>query len=447
MSLNLPIAKLYNSGISKFAYELDRIAYEEDVLIFLSVGNYDPDELSRLTTTDDHPAHHYPNFFYELNSPSDQHSCWFTNIAEPAESLNNLSVGALAGNMENTTSHDATPASEYPAYYTRKFHYDYNQSVNGTDFKRSQSNKFLNKPDLVFEGGDLFKYESGVEILRSPLSATEKYFGRQCGTSLATPLVTSLAAKVLAAYPGLRTQTIKALLINNAVSPAGNNPPAFQNFPIDLYRKLVGFGRVQQNNLVFSDDNTAVLVVEDNIDIDEVIVVPIYIPKEIAENGNKLHIHATLCYSFLPVRDNHLNYLPLHISFGFFKNLPAVTIAKGNATEYRIKSSLTWSEDFHGVENRLFSNAQKLTFNLQPYDLEELKNEMCVAIRCTGKKEIPHADRQHLDNGQHPFSLVISLTEIPELRASGTLYANLDELNVLDNIIDAEGLADVEASV
>lgn len=446
MSLNLPLVKIYNSPISKFAYELDRLAHEEDLLIFLSVGNYEREDLEQLTTVLNHPAHQYPNFFYELNSPSDHHSCWFTNIQEPAESMNNLSIGALAGNVEGNMNHDATPASEYPAYYSRKFHYDFYQTVNGTNFKRSQNNKFLNKPDLVFEGGDVFQYSAGIEILRSPLADGEKYFGRQCGTSLATPFVTSLAGEIQTVYPAIRAQTIKALLINSAVSPAGSNPPAFHNFP-DLYKKLTGFGKVKRDKLVFTDENSAVFVIEDEIDLDEVIVVPIYLPETIADNGSKLHVQATLCYSFLPVRDNHLNYLPLYISYGFFKNVAADVIATAQAPEYKIKSALTWAEDFHGVENRLFSNTQKQSFNLQTYDLEELKNELCVAIRCTNKNQIPAIILDSLKNNSHHFSLVISFTEIPEANATGELNSEINRINTVANISEIEGLAEADLNV
>jgi hypothetical protein len=224
MSLNIPVIKKYNDSFSSFAYELDKLAYEEDILIILSVGNSDAEELERLLGNDYHPSHDYPSFFYDLDLTSPHHSCWFSNIQEPSESLNNLSVGALAGNIEGRMNHHSTPASEYPAYYTRKFHYDYTQRINGTLLRRNQTNKYLNKPDVVFEGGDLFNYQSGIEILRSPLSATEQYYGRSCGTSIATPLVTSYAAEILNVYPALRSQTVKGLIINTSDSPCGDEP-------------------------------------------------------------------------------------------------------------------------------------------------------------------------------------------------------------------------------
>jgi Subtilase family len=447
MSLNIPVTKKYNDSFSTLAYELDRLAYEEDVLITMSVGNYDDVELERLLGNDYHPSHDYPSFFYDPDSTSSHHNCWFSNIQEPSESLNNLSVGALAGNIEGNMNHDATPASEYPAYYTRKFHYDYTQRINGTLLKRNQTNKHLNKPDIVFEGGDLFNYQSGMEVLRSPLSADEAFYGRSCGTSIATPLTTSYEAEILKAYPNLRTQTVKALVLNTSSSPCGDEPPDFEGFQINLLKKLIGNGRPLKNNLITTNDNAAVFIIEDDIHLEDIKVIPLNLPSYIGDAANKLRFSITLAYSFLPVKDNHLNYLPLHISFGLFKPVSADVISNNDAKDYRIKSSISWSEDFFGVENRLFSNTQKVLFNLQPQDVKALAGKVSLAVRCTGKKEIPATDRQHLENTTHPFSIVISITEIPEAKAWGILYSELININIVEAIGEAEGSAEIDLEI
>jgi hypothetical protein len=447
MSLNIPVTKKYNDSFSSLAYELDKLAYEEDILITMSVGNYDAIELEKLLGDNYHPSHDYPTFFYDPDSTSSYHDCWFSNIQEPSESLNNLSVGALAGNIEGNMNHDATPASEYPAYYTRKFHYDYTQRINGTLLKRNQTNKHLNKPDVVFEGGDVFNYQSGVEVLRSPLSASEAYYGRSCGTSIAAPLTTSYEAEILMAYPSLRTQTVKALVLNTCSSLCGDEPEDFEGYGINLLRKLIGNGRPLKNNFITTDDNSTVFIIEDAIDLEEVKVIPLNLPAYIGDSGNRLKVTLTLAYSFLPVKDNHLNYLPLHISFGLFKPVEADVIGNNDAKDYRIKSAISWSEDFFGVENRLFSNTQKISFNLQPKDVKELGGVVSLAIRCTGKKEIPETDKAHLKNTSHPFSLIITITEIPEAKASGRLYAELININTVEAIAEAESGAEIDLEI
>jgi hypothetical protein len=106
--------KKYNETFSDFAYELDKLAYELDILIFISVGNFDSIALRDLLTVDKHEDHEYPNFFYKLDGTSEIHSCETTNISIPSDSLNNVSVGALAGNLEGDDNSDITPAPIYP---------------------------------------------------------------------------------------------------------------------------------------------------------------------------------------------------------------------------------------------------------------------------------------------------------------------------------------------
>ena len=447
MSLNIPSAKRYNDSYSQFAYELDKLAYEEDILLFLSVGNFDNDSLNDLVNIDLHPDHEYPTFFYNLNGTSPSHSCQNTNISEPSESLNNISIGALAGNLEIIDNTDITPNSLSPAYYTRKFHFDFTQAVNKQPLRKNQNNKHLNKPDLVYEGGDLFNYESGIEVLRTPISPEEKYFGRSCGTSLSTPFITSCAAEILNTYPNLKTQTVKALLINSASYHKKSNLPEFKSSTEILLKRLVGFGKPQKNILLTTEDNSILFVIEDEINIEQILTIPVLLPEYLKDSGNKLRFDITLCYSFLPVKDNHLNYLPLYMSFNILKDTDIEIIAKKDSSEYGIKSSFSWSEDHHGIENRIFSNAQSKSYTLQPKDLKELGASILIGIRCLAKSEIPETHSAHLKNKSHPFSIVVRVTELPENKAGNELYSEMIACNDVLNIIEIEGDAtlDIEA--
>ncbi|GAA0526684.1 S8 family peptidase [Chitinophaga japonensis] len=451
LSLNDPMPKGYNKPFSDYAYLLDKLAFERDLLIFISVGNISEQRLRELIE-ETHNSHEYPTVFYSLDNGSEIHSCESTNISEPSESLNNVSIGALAGNLEGTLNSDITPAEEFPAYYTRKFHYDYEQSVNGSEFLRSQKNKHLNKPDLVFEGGDLFRHEAGMEVLRSPIEPNgQRFFSRSCGTSLAAPLITSLAAQILKEYPVFRTQTVKALLINSADAPVGTytNPPIpFRGFPINLFRKLTGFGRPYSNVLTATDDNSITFVIESEIKPEELQTIIISLPEYINKSGNKLNFKGTLCYSFLPIRENHLSYLPLQITFGIFKPIDASEMGKkddrrnnkkGTQTgDYIIKSGMSWSDDFFGVDNRLFSNVQQIDHNVSGEQIAELGNKVSLAIRCVAKNDIPESHKTHLEQSLHKFSLVLTITELPTSRASNRLYSDIAAINNVEAIADIE---------
>lgn len=446
MSLNEPFAKKYNSTFSEYAYLLDKLAFENDLLIFISAGNISVDHLKGLDE-ETHVSHEYPHHFYSLDSDSPIHRCELTNIASPSESLNNVTVGALAGNFENKAEFGKTPASELPAIYSRKFHYDYNQKVNGSDFMRSQKNKHLNKPDLVHYGGDLFDFEAGLEVLRSPMSDTEKYYSRSCGTSLATPLITSIAAQILKLYPSLKTQSVKALLINSTLKPWGNNPIIFRDVAFKgLIKKLSGFGMPNEIDSVNSNDNSITFIIEDEIKLEEFKSVQLNLPKYILETQNKLSVTATLCYSFLPVRNNHLAYCPLQITLGCFKNSTVTSLANDNTKDNQIKSAVSWSDDFFGVENRVFSNAQKIEFTLSVDKIKELGNSLAIAVKCTGKKEIETVNLSNLKNTSHKFSIVLSVSELPINKAEGKLYNEMTLINKVEVIstLEATGTLEIE---
>jgi Subtilase family len=444
MSLNIPSPKLYNDTYCQFAYELDKLAYEEDILIFISVGNFDKDSLHDLVITDTHPDHDYPTFFYNLNGTSQVHRCQNTNISEPSESLNNISIGALAGNMEDGDNTDVTPNNLSPAYYTRKFHFDYTQPVNKQPLRRNQNNKHLNKPDLVFDGGDLFKYEAGIEILRSPMADGEKYYGRSCGTSLSTPLVTSYAAEILNIYPSLKTQTVKALLINSATYFKKNTLPEFRTTTEAVLKSLVGFGKPQKDSLLSTDNNSIVLVIEGEIEIGQILTIPIILPAYLKDTGNKLKFDISLCYSFLPVKDNHLNYLPLHMSFNLVKNTDIKIIAEKDQVDYGIKPGFSWSEDHHGIENRIFANTQSKSYTLQSADMYALGDSIALGVRCLAKEEIPTTHSAYLKGQKHNFSVVLKVTELPESKASNQLYSEMIVCNIILNIGEAAGDATIE---
>ncbi len=450
MSLNEPFAKKYNSTFSEYAYLLDKLAFENDLLIFISAGNTSAEHLKGLDE-ETHVSHEYPHHFYSLDSDSPIHRCELTNIASPSESLNNVTVGALAGNFENKAEFGKTPASELPAIYSRKFHYDYNQKVNGSDFMRSQKNKHLNKPDLVHYGGDLFDFEAGLEVLRSPMSDTEKYYSRSCGTSLATPLVTSIAAQILQKYPSLKTQSVKALLINSAFKPWGNNPILYRDVAFKgLIKKLSGFGMPNEIDAINSNDSNVTFIIEDEIKLEEFKSIQLNLPKYILETQNKLSITATLCYSFLPVRNNHLAYCPLQITLGCFKNNSVTSLANDNIKDNQIKSVVSWSDDFFGVENRVFSNAQKIEFTLSVDKIKELDNSLAIAIKCTGKKEIETVNLSNLKNTQHKFSVVLSVSELPINKAEGKLYNEMilintvEAISIIENTGEATGTLEIE---
>jgi hypothetical protein len=369
-----------------------------------------------------------------LETQSEVHNCENTNIAVPSESLNNISVGALAGNIEDGENTDITPLNIYPAYYTRKFHFDYNQKINGKKLQQNQKNKHLNKPDLVFDGGDYFNSSSGIEVL----THEGEFYTRTAGTSLATPLITSMATEILAVYPYLNIQSVKALLINSASYFTPSQIPAFKEKKV-LLDKLIGFGKPKAELLTQSNDNSITFIIEDEIKSGEIMALPIYLPDYLKNCGNKLIFNITIAYKFKPKKGGHLDYLPLNISFTLIQNKPIKDIATEKLEFTRIKNGFTWSEDNFGIENCLFSNTQSMKYSLQPNDLKNLNGQIAVAVRSLLKPGVENNDGQ-----AYPFSIVVRIQEELKNKTEFKLYNEMAAINELEVIGDIEGEAEAD---
>jgi len=195
-------AKNYNEIVSEYAYALDVLAYELNILIFISAGNNN--KLSHFDGQRDIIVT-YPDHFDEES----------TNLFPPAESFNNITIGAVAGNLEGNDSDCISPDGFHPAIYTRKFHINWkHNSINWT-----RINKKLYKPDVCNYGGD-YDINLSPEIAGLKVLSTRQgiFFDREVGTSYPTPLTANISARLLKLYPRLKNnmQTVKALILNSA---------------------------------------------------------------------------------------------------------------------------------------------------------------------------------------------------------------------------------------
>jgi subtilisin family serine protease len=350
--------KMYNETITEYAYLLDRLAYENDILIFIAAGNLEDDSIEamqeELAAGNHHDFHMYPFHFYNPGKASDSHVCEATNLCMPGESFNNITVGAIADNYLPNPPSGLTPLKELPAYYTRKHHIDYNRKINGTDFTRSLMNGNINKPDIVMPGGDRIGEAPGMQVLGFGDNGND-FYNKDSGTSLATPLAANLAARILSLYPSLNMQSVKALIINSAeklVDPGfldnlvanlrqdlsqekyntnydhlTDKQKKYINEKInsdDLYHRLVGYGVPDIAKALYSDAKAVTMVIQDSISVDAYKVVNLNFPRYLRGYSKKASIitlKATLCFKFPPVWNNHLGYNPLHISFNFIKSV------------------------------------------------------------------------------------------------------------------------------
>ncbi|MDR0863797.1 MAG: S8 family peptidase [Candidatus Symbiothrix sp.] len=434
-------SKKENSLIDNYAYLLDCLAYELDILIFISAGNNQGDFTPLVNGNIQ--VIPYPGQFK-------MHSAI---IKTPAESMNNVTVGAASGNFELFNAGKSIAFDENaPAYYTCRHH------VNAPLKNR---NKQLFKPDIIYYGGEfdnlLDPSDLGIKLISSEIG---EFYKRDVGTSYSTPLVCNLAARLLNAYPNLNNniQTVKALVINSASIKPFITKYITQTKICKPYQ-LTGRGIPNTNDCIYSDENSATLVLEESIAPDDLLIFPVHLPDFLNKLSKSriLKITATLCFKFKPVPNSHLAYCPIHIAFGLFKNLNIeektventdgiekmvdIGVNGNNTDKIRLSSSSdsSWSEDYY-FKGKPLSNVQKISFTVSKERLIAENGTFKIAVSSRFNKLLTAEEREQY-NYDHPFSIVIN---IQENGSSGKLYDGLCAINELEAINTLEAEAGVQ---
>ena len=419
-----------NADFSPYAYELDRFAHETDSLVFIcTANNNDAASLNRS---------------YDLRSF--QHP--ITNLCPPAESMNNLTVGAAAGCFRPGSFAGISPAPEFPTLYTRKGHADLSLL-----FSSKKQNKNYFKPDLLEFAGDL-EYgpdrayiAAGTRASLQVLSSEPAFsFADQVGTSYATGLAANVGLRIQRAYPGLRAQTIKAILVN----AASTDKILFDKEHRQLLNRTAGHGLLDAYQAVFSGDDRPTFIIEGTILPGEVNIYPIYFPDYLiglSKNNALLKVNATLCFSVDPLLAHHLAYCPVHISFGLFRNQDGGDI---QSPEEEIKSKIgagpSWSQNGRYSSKPVpYSNVQKRSYNIGRDLLGDERMTLKLAVNCKVNPQLlPGTESQYV--GPFAFSIAITFEEnLPESKRSGLLYDEMIASNEIINIAGADGEALAEA--
>jgi len=499
--------KPYNSDYSFFSYLLDKLSYELDILFFISAGNLDASDLQNIYKTMAtgiyNPVLDYPKHFFYPEAGCMEHSCDGTNLKVPAESLNNLTVGAMADNLEAGTETDMTLDKYLPAYYTSKYHVSPFHKVNGTRLKSKHINYKIVKPDITYPGGDYGQQSSGIQLTGSGIG--NDHFRQECGTSFAAPFAANLAAKIARLYPNLSTQSIKALIINSAEPLTSSDfltdhldelREKFANEEFsksysaldkseklkvnkwfhkeDIFSRLVGHGKPRTDIALSSNQKSITIIIEDRIKVGTHKAIPIHLPaylRTAIKKNTIVGMSATLCFKFQPNFKDQTGYNPLHISFNFLKtfgtpdNTASIASYRDGIDFYTplyrgvedaklrtairnetlgVKTTISpWSDDFF-PNGRQFSNCQKLKMPINIKDLFKVSNELSLIVRCNGKTETTFDTKSYLD-GSHPFSLVITLNEEAgkELKA----YDFYDEFIKINQTLEAVAQSELDTDL
>ncbi len=189
------------------------------------------------------------------------------SIRDPGQAWNAITVGTYTEKAEITEAdaQDYTPVAPSGGLspYTRT--------------SADWSSAWPLKPDVVFEGGNAGKDAVGVvgisslHLLTANHRPTERLFTTTNATSAASALGARLAGQLMAAYPALRPETIRGLIVHSAEwteamrkSYVPANKPATKTDHVNLIRHC-GWGVPNLERALWSAGNSLTLVVEDQV--------------------------------------------------------------------------------------------------------------------------------------------------------------------------------------
>jgi hypothetical protein len=421
-----------NEDFSTYSYELDKFSYENDCLVFISTANNDDAA--------------YNNSRYDLNYFFTE----ATNLCTPAESMNNIVVGAAADSLRNGPFEGISTSKEFPTLFTRKSHINL-----AALFPKNKINKSYFKPDIIECGGD---YEQsgkfigvGSKATMELLSAknTESFY-TQAGTSYSAPLAANIAAQIQKIYPSLTSQSIKALIINGASLNLIRFPKQFTS----LLSKVAGHGFIEPQRSITSNDNSITLLIEDEITPEEVKIFPLNFPNyltktDFGKERGIIKITATLCFNFHPIMNHQLAYCPIHMAFRFAKNQSGAEILDSEKEiKSNLKAGLSWTQSArHKQKPMPYTNTQKISFPINVGELISEKNTFKLAVNCRINPQLL-AGMENRYKTAHQFSIAITIEEnLKDEKLTGQLYSEMENVNILENIavIELEGEAIAEA--
>lgn len=427
--------KSNNEDYSTYSFELDKFSYENDCLIVICTANNNDAMNSN--------SHYDLNYFFSEA----------TNLCSPAESMNNLIVGAAADSMRDGIFEGISTSKEFPTLFTRKSHIDLHAL-----FPKNKINKFYFRPDVVECGGD---YEQQGRFIGTGSKATmeilsakpNESFFTHAGTSYSAPLVANIAAQIQKNYPNISTQSIKALIINGASLNMIRFPKQFTR----LLTKTAGHGFVEPQKSVYSNENAITFLIEDKVSPEEVKIFPLNFPEylsklDLGKQNGILKASATLCFSFLPILNHQLAYCPVHIAFGIFKNqtgqeILAIENEERGGIKSKLKSNSGWSQSARFKAKPIpYSNSQKLTFPINVAELLNEANTFKLAVNCRICPQLLTGTENKYQTA-HSFSIAITIEEnLKEENLTGQLYAEMESVNLVENIseIDLEGESTAE---
>lgn len=198
-----------------------------------------------------------------------EHHAWITYpaslstnlIHDPGQAWNALTVGAFTEKVETEEAsiEPVAPFGGLSPFTTTSAAWDRAWPL---------------KPDVVFEGGNVGKDALGaagmpsLNLLTTHYEHTKKLFTTTNATSAASALCARMAAQLMSAYPQLRPETIRALIVHSAEWTDAMREMYLKSHTKNDYIKLVrhcGWGVPDLERALWSAANSLTLIVEDQV--------------------------------------------------------------------------------------------------------------------------------------------------------------------------------------
>jgi hypothetical protein len=215
----------------------------------------------------------FPRLFVLSAGNTREHDAWVnypaslsTNlIHDPGQAWNALTVGAFTNKIDITEA-DAQHYEPIAAAGALSPH---------TTTSAAWDRAWPLKPDVVLEGGNVGKDDvsaigiSSLDLLTTHYQPIQRLFTTTNATSAASALCARMSAQLMVAYPALRPETIRALVVHSAdwtdamrhmYLPTAKIPT--KNDYVNLIRHC-GWGVPDLDRALWSAGNSLTLVVED----------------------------------------------------------------------------------------------------------------------------------------------------------------------------------------
>lgn len=228
-------------------------------------------------------------------------------IHDPGQAWNALTVGAYTEKVTLTDAKQGAPVASA------------GQISPYTSTSVEWSNKNPVKPDVVFEGGNVALGPLGgvthpsLSLLTTNHEIQERLFTTLWATSAATALAANFSAKIYAAYPNLRPETVRGLIVhsaewNDALKQQATGTTTVKQLSAKLLRR-VGFGVPNIEVALDSASQRVAVIIEDEITpfkksqsggvgLNEIVTHDLPWPKEILQDLANTEVKLTVTLSY-----------------------------------------------------------------------------------------------------------------------------------------------------